>query len=235
MTVETLIGFAYEIRDSQIIGGPKWLATDGYDIVGKAEGTVSSNDQVKLLFQSLLTDRFKLALHYETREGPVYALTLAKGGLKLQHTKEGSCTIFEPNKPQQLAPNQPPPKFCGSIQQRAGGPSGTLNAIGIGITKLPGSSEDLITALSRIVDRTVVDGTGITGMFDVHLEWTPDQTGGEILVSPASGDPAASPPSDNGGPSIFYRFTGTTRADARIDSGPVRVLVIDHVERTSEN
>src|ERR1700723_1700725 len=83
MTVKSLLRFAYQVRDSQILGGPGWIDSDHYDIEAKAEGN-PSQDEMKLMLQRLFADRFALALHRETKEVPIYELTVAKGGIKIQ-------------------------------------------------------------------------------------------------------------------------------------------------------
>jgi uncharacterized protein (TIGR03435 family) len=217
MSPQSLITFAYEVKDNQISGAPKWLAEESYDIVGKAEGAVSSRDQLRLLLQSLLVDRFKLAFHDEAREVPVYALTVAKGGSKLQQTREGSCLVIDFNHPPAPPPpGQERPRPCGALARRRGnGGSETMDGVGIGITRPAGGTTGLTDALSEILGRPVVDKTGLTGIFDFHLEWTPD--------SAAAGD--------NPGPSILTALQQQLGLRVVPDKGPVRMLVIDHVER----
>jgi len=228
ITVVSLIAFAYEIREEQISGGPKWLAADGYDVIGRAEGQVSTPDQMRQLFQSLLVDRFKLVFHYDTRELPVYALTVAKRGSKLQPTKEGSCLAIDFNHPPPPpVRGQPLPKLCGSLSRSLGnGKNQTMDAFGIGIAKPAGGTTGLTSELSEILGRTVIDKTGLTGIFDIHLEWAPDQ------VTAGSGDPGTL---DTTGPSILAALQEQLGLKVVADKGPVRVLVIDRVERPTEN
>lgn len=84
--LKSLICFAYQLRDHQVAGGPGWVETEPFDISAKAEGP-ASNDQLRIMLQALLADRFQLKFHRETREQPVYSLVLAKGGSKLQEAK----------------------------------------------------------------------------------------------------------------------------------------------------
>ena len=92
-----LIQNAYTVQASQVVGGPPWINSDGYDIEAKPEGN-TDREHMWLMLQSLLADRFKLALHRETRELPVYALTMTKGGLK-PPPNAGSCVTFDPSAP----------------------------------------------------------------------------------------------------------------------------------------
>jgi uncharacterized protein (TIGR03435 family) len=214
MTLLELIAVAYEVRDSQILGGPKWVRTDRYDVVGKAEGKVSSLDEIRQIIQSLFADRFNMAVHYETRELPVYALTVAKGGIKFQQTKEGSCTTFDPDRPP-VATQAQRPKFCGTVLRKRG----SLNAIAIGITKPDGGTMGLANVLSQIMDQTIIDKTGLTGLFDFHLEWAPDPatTGPLGSEMPRPGQAIAA--RQRCGPINIYCASGTTRVEARIGQG----------------
>src|SRR5262249_47331225 len=121
---------------------------DRYDIRAKASGDVR-RDELMLMLRALLEDRFKLTVHRETRELPIYVMTTAKGGLKIPPARDGSC------------PRTPP---CGNnhITQN------TWNATSVGMS-------EAAAALVGVLGRNVVDKTGVRGKFDIHLEWTPDQ------------------------------------------------------------
>ena len=95
---------AYSLQDFQISGGPGWIQSDGYNIDAKGNGKPASRAQILLMLRSLLEDRFQLKVHRETKELPVYALTVAKNGPKLPQPKEGGCLAIDPN-----APTPPPP------------------------------------------------------------------------------------------------------------------------------
>jgi uncharacterized protein (TIGR03435 family) len=193
LNVKRLITVAYGVRDAQIIGGPKWMATDGYDIAGKADTKVTTADRLKLLLQSLLSDRFKLAVHYETKELPVYEMTIARGGLKMQRTKDGSCIPVDFNSMGPPIPGQPRPNFCGRIAP------GRRTLSGVG-----GTAADLASALSMILDRSVIDKSGLSGIFDFKMEWTLDPLMPQLPSASAPGDTIKPPPSaGDEGPSIF--------------------------------
>ena len=148
---------AYDITDRQISGGPNWLDSDTYDIYAKAERP-TSREQIYLMLQTLLADRFKLSLHRETRELPVYALVVEKGGPKLK-LHENADSV------------QP------SI--KAGAKSGLV------FQNVPLSR--LAWFLSTQVDRTVLDQTGIKGSYDFDLEWTPDPSAKDHTLDNSSG------------------------------------------------
>src|ERR1043166_5980975 len=88
--VTNLIGNAYGVRRHQLVGGPEWIDSDRYDIQAKAAGDAPRADLMVML-QSLLEDRFKLKVHRETREMPIYVMTVAKGGLKMPPSRDGGC------------------------------------------------------------------------------------------------------------------------------------------------
>ncbi len=212
-TLKDLVILAYHIHDFQITGGPGWIDSDRYNIDAKAEGPPSFNQEFitlqKRRLQTLLRDRFHLAVHRETKELPVYELTGAKGGPKLQtpncvHREPGDLTIA-------------PGKYCGLI----GGSmtSGRLQASGATMAFLADS-------LSGVLTRTVIDKSGIAGEFDFQLTFTSYRP----AVRPADGAAAADP-----GPDIFTALQEQLGLKLESAKGPVEVLVIDRVEKPSEN
>src|SRR5580658_4105741 len=128
ITVRQLIRIAYGILDSQISGGPGWIDSDHFDISAKAEKSVSFEDMRPML-QSLLADRFGLVVQRRPKELPVYALVVAKGGIKLPQSGPESCVMPRPGA---AAPDGKPLVFCGDIQMRRG----QLDASGISMTQL---------------------------------------------------------------------------------------------------
>jgi uncharacterized protein (TIGR03435 family) len=202
-----------------ILGGPSWINTERYMINAKAEGTPSQPMMRGPMLQALLEDRFQLKIRREIREVPVYVLTVAKGGPKLKASKEGSCPT----------PGPPAGVSCpGSVWIARKGLNMTVDQQ----ETLDGLARMLIQRLGR----PVIDKTGIKGMFDFHLEFAPDETTGGTL--PGGGDRAGAPadtPADPSGPSIFTAVQ--EQLGLKLDSarGPGEVLVIDRVERPSEN
>jgi bla regulator protein BlaR1 len=190
VTLKNCIRQAYGLRPYQISGGPGWLTDDRYDVIAKAAGP-ASKAQIMLMLQTLLADRFKLTYHFETREMPVYTLAIAKSGLKIKEAKDD-----------------------GNGMEIGGDPQHPFSARNVSMALFAGT-------LSRLqeLDRPVVDGTGLKGIFNFTLDYAPDEA----------------PSSDNAGPSIFTALT--EQLGLRLDSskGPVEILVIDHVERPTGN
>ncbi len=223
-SVEGLIGGAYvrfangqfstQPRGISIEGGPAWTRSERYDIKAKPEGDASFEMMNGPMLQALLEDRFKLKIHRETREVPVYALVVAKGGHKLQPFKEGSCTPIDINK------FTPPPDSnnCHARGTKKGS-NQEVNAQGMRV-------DDFSRIfLNGALDRPVIDKTGITGRFDFHLEYAPDEA---TPFLPAAPDPA-------GGPSIFTALQEQLGLKLEPAKGPGEFRVIDSVERPSEN
>jgi uncharacterized protein (TIGR03435 family) len=193
-----VITSAYRVHSDQLVGGPSWIKSDHWDIIAKTDRPATWDQQNKML-QPLLADRFKLKVHWETRQLPQYELVVAKGGPKL---------------PESSASGNPSGPPAGTKIRR-----GLIDAHGI-------TSAEFAFWLRGELGRPVVDRTGLTGKYDFKVEWLPDES------QPNSGGDA--PPPDSGGPSIFaaIRELGLR---LRAIKGPVPVLVIDHVEKPSEN
>jgi len=226
MTVRYIIWNAYKVSDYQISGGPAWINSERYDIFAKSDGD-SSPDDLLLMLRTLLEDRFGLKIHRETREGPVYVMTLAKSGLRMQHA-EGTCVPRDPNNlPAQVPPGEKRPNYCGNMRRS----SHTLNGQGTPVGAIAGVTPlgTLSGQLSSILDRTVIDKTGLTGLFNFGLEWTPSP------VAAPPGGSAESASTDADGPSIFVALQEQLGLRLESAKGPVEMLVIDRVERPSEN
>jgi len=234
-SVQRLIGFAYGSdavnnrppKGVPIEGGSPWVDSDLYAIEAEAEGSPDRRTMHGPMLQALLEDRLQLKIHRETREIPVYALTVAKGGPKLQPFQDGSCVRTVPGEPRP-APSEKP--FCGLIGMRRGksGPNITWDVVGVKFV-------DFSQYFGLILDRPLIDRTGITGV-DFHLEFAPDETTASVAnpFGPDSGVQAA--PSDPaGGLSIFTAFQEQLGLKLESAKGPGEFLVIDHVERPSEN
>lgn len=224
LPLKELIVFAWRVQPFQVSGGPPWITTDHFDISAKSENTPKPGE-LQLMLQALLEDRFQLKIRHETKELPVYALVLArkdgKLGPNLTEAKEGGCVAPDPTQPpRRQEPGQSPVRNCGQqmMSQK------TLNAASVPIA-------NIIPMLARMLGRTVIDKTGLTGKYDISLEWAPDesQTG---LLPPDGPKP---PPSEVQGPSIFTALQEQLGLRLESQKGPVDMLVIDRAEKPSEN
>lgn len=223
-----LIQNAYGVEPFQISGGPNWINSARYNIDAKARGNPDSS-QMRLMMQSLLEDRFKLRVHRETRDLPVYELTAAKSGLKLQPAKQGSCISPGTGGTQSPpVPGQPIP--CGRVLTM-------MSSSRVGLHGGSVSMTELVRVLSNVLGRTVVDKTGFAGVFDVSLEFTPDQAlGGMPWLSPgpvAASDSPRVPSPDRG--TVFAALQEQLELKLKSAKGPVDVLVVDSLERPSAN
>ncbi len=222
-----IFALAYNISLSQgrgaIIGAPSWFDSMRYDIEAKAEGD-PPREQMILMLQSLLADRFKLAVHHETRQLPVYALVLTKAGRTGPHLKPHASDAECINEPQtDPGPGQALTAYCGDFRIGAaagGGLRETADAI---------TMDRFAASIAQQVDRPVVDRTGLDGVFDLDLQFTSQraalaQNGSDAATS----GPEAPPP-------IFTAIQEQLGLKLESTTGPVDVLVIDHVEEPSEN
>jgi uncharacterized protein (TIGR03435 family) len=230
-SIQLLIRNAYAVQPFQIVGGPAWLGSR-YEIDAKADGN-ASRAQMFLMLQSLLEERFQLKIHREMRELPIYALVPARTGLKLPPPKEGSC-VQRPDGPPdwaggRIAPpeeGRPPLPPCGSASVLLAAPAGARIQGG----KL--SMPEFVRALSMVLGRTVIDKTGFTGFFDLGLDFLPDEI--TPALPPPPPDSAGAPPVSNS-PSILTAIQEQLGLRLEATKGPVEILVIDHVEKPTEN
>jgi uncharacterized protein (TIGR03435 family) len=235
-SLKLLIQFAYAVRDSphplpllaaQVAGGPSWIDTPGYDIEAKPEDATDAA-HAWLMLQTLLADRFKLQLHRETRELPVYLLTAAKSGFKPPAPKAVDCVSFPPGTPPRHVPGK---VDCGYVAGPMGLPSAGLKMTG---NKL--HMGDLIAKLASVMDRPILDKTGFTGEFDLNLSFTADDATRGLPGSGGPGDPGGSRlPTDPNLPSIFAALEEQLGLKLVAAKGPVEVLVVDRAEKPTPN
>lgn len=235
LPVISYIAFAWKLGASQlqylITQLPGWVMSDRFDIQARADGD-PGKDQMRLMMRSLLADRFKLALHKETREIPVSAFVLIKPGttgpqLRLHPAGDSSCTRTND-------PTVPPPTSVATI---AGGFPAICGGIFGMPTDVPGhqriaardiTMEFLARSLpANETNRPIIDHTGLTGTVDFVLEWLPTRTG------PAP--PDAQPDPDQSGPSFQEALAKQLGIKLESQKAPMDVLVLDHIEHLVEN
>lgn len=233
--------------DAQIVGGAESLLDRPFDINAKADADLAAalkkmpredrNRQMRLMLQALLVERFHLKTHIETKEMPVYALVVAKGGPKLKESVPpppppaagDAGSGGQPAMPAPPAPDKPLPKQLppGSMMMRmssnhveATASAGTID----GIAKFLVNQPD--TGGKQIVDRT-----GLTGKYDWSLDWTPLGMG--MVTKGADNGTAANADAD--APGLFTALEEQLGLKLVPDRGPVEVVVIDHIEAPSAN
>jgi len=207
VTVNWMIKLAYNLHARQIVGGPAWLDSAKYDTVGRPDTPGQpSRDQMKLMIQGLLADRFQLKFHIEKRELPVYAMIVPKTGTKI------TVSAGDPNAFPGIGFGQGP---------------GVLSLVGRNTT-LDGVANAL---QSNILDKPVVNQTGLTGRYDFLLKFTPDPSQAANFGGLAPGN-AADPDAP---PDIFSAFQEQLGLKLESTKAFVDVIVIDKIERPSEN
>ncbi|WP_083836631.1 TIGR03435 family protein [Granulicella mallensis] len=192
-TMNGLIAFAYAVHPKQIVDAPEWFSKDHFDIKGvpDIEGEPNLQQQREML-QKLLNDRFKLKFHRDKRDLSIFAITVAKGGPKLEASKSAPDSLLD-----QTRSNN--------------GPQQTW--------KLTNNSmADFAQLLGYLLDRPVVNETGLKGKFDFDLSWTVDGS--------LSDDPKAPP-------GLFTAIQEQLGLKVEGTRGPADVLVMEHVERPS--
>jgi uncharacterized protein (TIGR03435 family) len=214
-------------RRLAILGGPEWVKSDPYEIIAKAAGDAPSDQMNGPMMQTLLEERFQLRIRRETREMPVFILTVAKSGLKLKPLEAGTCTPPDLNHPPaDPPPGEAKPNYCGDW--RASPEANNTGGRNITMDSRGESMADFAADLSNFgSDRVVIDKTGVTGLFNIHLEFAQDRP------PSASGDRASS--TNPASPSIFSAVQEQLGLRLTAGKGPVEVLVIDRVERPSLN
>ena len=232
-TLQKLIQQAYSVQSDRISGGPAWLNSEGYDIEAKdSESVIDELHQLnpnqgfterKRMLQALLADRFKLALHHETKEVSVYALTIAKNGPKLQEAKPGDT-------------------YPNGFKDDHGRPLGAGIWLPRGPCKLSGQGVpivDLVGPLSERLGRSVVDETGLKGNYDFTFDCfaplrTPESEPSLLKAVPEHADALTKVHAIENA-SILEAVSQQLGLELNVQTVPVEILVIDHAEKPSEN
>jgi uncharacterized protein (TIGR03435 family) len=226
--------FAYKIttnnRAALLSSVPDWVSTDGFNVEARTDNHEVTKDQMRLMMQSLLAERFKLVAHHETRQVPVFAAMLAKPGALgpqlRQHPVSAPCSTTNVQ-PSNTKPSTPPtdsagfPTLCGGFanyihpaipsHRRVGGGNLTSTAIVSSFTGLGN------------LGHPVVDETGLSGGYDFFLEYLPEPPPGQEL------------PPDSLGPTFQQALKEQLGLKLVAQKAPIDFVIVDHVERPSEN
>jgi uncharacterized protein (TIGR03435 family) len=206
-TMAYLLAFAYRLHENQLINAPQWFDQEKWDVDAVQEGEGAPSDpQWRVMLQKLLADRLKLTFHRETRPLSIYVLSVGKGG-----PKDLTKSLSEMGLP----------GF--GLSMGSGGM--IANAHNSTLTEFSN-----MVLQGEVLDRPVLDQTNLTGRFDFHVAFLPDE-------SMFHGHPPPIPPSttDNPAPSLFTAMQEQLGLKLEPVKGPAQVIVIDHVERPSQN
>ena len=207
-TLKSLITYAWEIDGDRLVGGPKWLDTDRFDIVAKASTAPASGPQIdfeatQAMLRALLVERFKLAVHNEDRSLAVYALVAPKRDAKLKKADES---------------NRSGCKYAAA--------SAVLSKVYTCLNVTMAQFADRLPTISpAYFDRPVVDATGLQGSFDFILSFTPK---GSPLLGGGGGEGGSEP---TGAMTVFEALDRQLGLKLESQKHPIPVLVIDHVEQ----
>jgi uncharacterized protein (TIGR03435 family) len=243
-TLKALIARAYGVKDYQV-QGPPWLDNEHYDIIATTPRD-STKEQVNLMMQRLLAERFHVTLHHESKPMAVYALSIAKGGPKLEEVDPEKLPAAPA--PGSAPPPPPPPPGPGGVMPRGAMPAGAMRMMMSpnGWTLAGNITIDrLCTMLSNLTDRPVIDLTGLKGMYTLNLSWTPDENekmGGKLApvmsMHGRGGDPppvAGTGPTADGanepGPTLAMALQNNYGLKLEAKKDPADILVIDRADK----
>jgi len=214
------------------IQGPGWIAEEKYDVAAKVP-LGATKDDLKVMLQNLLKERFKLAFHHIIKDFPVYELTIAKGGLKLKENTDPNLQPSRPGDPRMpLDRNgfpQLPPGTAGMVSAPVNGLT-HMTARGMPVSIVVGrlgAQLGAVTGPNTYAPGRILDKTGLTGKYDFNLEYAGGSRIGAALSLPTSADGEPS-----GGLSFVDAIEKQLGLKLTKTNAPVDVLVIDHAEKT---
>jgi len=241
VNVPMLIANAFDVRDYQVTA-PAWMDTERFDIVAKVPPG-ATRDDVRKMILNLLVDRFKLKLHKESKEAPIYALVVGKSGPKFKESSKEEPPTDGDASPKG-GPIGPPPRDKNGFPVLRGGrgnmmlmnPNGRLQMVAGHVTMAT-----LAANLSGQLGRPVVDETGLKGEYDYQMEFTREGLSmpkGLPMMPPGGGPgdggrgPAPSADSGEAGPSIFTAVQEQLGLKLESRKGQVELIVVDSAEKT---
>ena len=228
MPLRVLITYAYQLQQAQLVGGPSWIANDRFDIVAKMEGDPApvapgaGPDPLMLAMRTLLTERFKLVTHKETRDLDVYALTVVKSDGKLGAAIKPSttdCAALTAGRRGGGAP-PPPPDPNGPVVCGLRGNIGRISMGGFLVSEFARS-------LQGLAGRLIIDRTGLKGPYDLELTFAQDRPNGPLPPG------VELPPVDPNAPNLFTALQEELGLKLESTKAPIEVLVIDSIEQPS--
>jgi uncharacterized protein (TIGR03435 family) len=252
MTMKNILMNAYDVKSFQITG-PPWLDSERFDITATMPPD-TTKEQFRAMLQNLLAERFKLTIHRDTKDLPMYSLTVAKSGPKMKESAEVPAPKDDgdasPPPPLPL-PSQPKigPDGFPILPLPAGGRGRLFMMMMPGRTRLVGQQQtiqDLATRLTNLLSRPVVDATGLKAKYDFTLTFSleglnmqgpmgPVPAGGAVAVGRGgrAGDaPDAFVPDGEAPPDLFTAVQAQLGLKLEAKKGPVEMIVIDRIEKT---
>jgi uncharacterized protein (TIGR03435 family) len=237
VVVRQIIEVAYGLDAVQLLNAPDWTATERFAIEARTADDTPT-DTIRLMLRAMLVDRFGFAAHQERRELPIYALTMARPDKRLGARLRPSgpeCAPIRPPEGVPMPPPPPPPPGNGAGRIRLIFPTDEPLGRRCGAMTAPGwisarsitMEEFTRRQLSQVVRRPIVDETGLAGQFDLDIFFAPEGQGGALVGPP--------PAAVSDAPALFTALQDDLglKLDAR--RGPVDVLVVDRIERPTEN
>ncbi len=232
VSLQTLLTFAYQVRPQQIIG-PDWLGHGRFDLAATIPAGESVM-QIPVMLQALLADRFHMKMHRESRPSPVYALGIARGGVKIQPSKPLDTTTGTTGEKPPAVNVTSRLSSAGSAIDYGGGSSVTMGNNRIAVRKQ--SMSAFADVLTRFVDRVVIDGTGLPGDYDLVLDFAPEDYSSLILRSAFNGGAVLSPDALRAldAASLDPLSGALEKAGLTLESkrAPLEIIVVDSISKT---
>ena len=231
--LRVLIMRAYDVQSFQV-SGPSWMDSQRFDVIAKVPDGATKED-AQIMLQNLLADRFKLKLHKGSKRASIYELVVAKGGIKIEKSTQ---TAVAPAEGAGGPPPAPPPRGKDGFLRTPHGHLG-IQATVNGRMRMRGDAVTmarLTDVLGMALGRPVVDKTGLTGAYDVTLDFSPEGMGpgpkGPAPEEGAEANPAEAPrDSNDSGPTIFTALQEQLGLKLESRKGPVDLLVVESVEK----
>ena len=243
VTARNLIEQAYGIpwtpgRNERVLGGPRWIDNNQYDVDARIDQSLVARfeklsheerkEQMSLMMQSLLADRFKLKVHVQSAELPIYALMSAKGGPKLTVTKDVPTTTGEDQPPSKVGFPMTAEDVRKGILVLYRGQAAEMTAKATTLDELV----HWLAGYSEIGGRTVVNRTGLLEPYDFTLRWTRERL---IAQGPLDEQLRSAPSNIPEAPGLFTALQEQLGVQLMSTKGLVEVLVIDHIDLPSQN
>jgi uncharacterized protein (TIGR03435 family) len=219
LPLKTIINYAYNLRDIEVVDAPAWTTSENFDITATyPPGPTPSPDDRRSMLQRVLAERFALRVHRETRELPIYRLVKAREDGRLGP----ALTASDVDCVKWLADKKPQIEGTGPVRPGGAKPLCMMVTNRYYIVAGTKPISELALGLESIVQRSVVDGTGLRGNYDISLQWTPTPgLDAQPGVATANSDTL----------SVFTALQEQLGLKLEPSRGPVEVLVIDSVER----